>query len=245
MVKHPVILRGYQAAINDRSAPPVLVQRLDQEFIPGLLDGLRRKLSAADLGQLSDSSLRLLQPIHRTFNFVVVEAVCDRPGSPRLNPQDIASGGFVVRRVQNAGDEGWMFRDDQVIGWARPSDAKLDPDPAQRKPRLNTGNPHINGKLSRLYQALEPPAERSHRLFVAPPDVCAAAGRTLLYGLIPVTSSERSEAAGLLSRGLPGVLRTDREVARCGRPWRRGRAANPTHDREAVRARPRIGTGPQ
>jgi len=195
MVKHPVILRGYQAAINDRSAPPVLVQRLDQEFIPGLLDGLRRKLSAADLGQLSDSSLRLLQPIHRTFNFVVVEAVCDRPGSPRLNPQDIASGGFVVRRVQNAGDEGWMFRDDQVIGWARPSDAKLDPDPAQRKPRLNTGNPHINGKLSRLYQALEPPAERSHRLFVAPPDVCAAAGRTLLYGLIPVTSSERSEAA--------------------------------------------------
>jgi hypothetical protein len=124
-----------------------------------------------------------------------VEAVCDRPGAPRLNPQDIASGGFVVRRVQNDGDEGWMLRDDQVIGWARPSDAQLDPDPAQRRPRLNAGNPHINGKLSRLYQALEPPAERSYRLFVAPPDVCTAAGRTLLYGLIPVTSSERSEAA--------------------------------------------------
>ena len=51
MVKHPVILRGYQAAINDRTAAPVLVQRFDQEFIPGLLDGFRRKLSAADLGQ--------------------------------------------------------------------------------------------------------------------------------------------------------------------------------------------------
>jgi len=198
MVKHPVILRGYQAAINDRTAAPVLVQRLDQEFIPGLLDGFRRKLSAADLGQptsANGSSLRFLQAIHRAFNFVVVEAVCDRPGAPRLNPQDIASGGFVVRRVQNDGDEGWMFRDDQVIGWARPSDPQLDPDPAQRRPRLNAGNPHINGKLSRLYQALEPPAERSYRLFVAPPDICAAAGRTLLYGLIPVTSSERSEAA--------------------------------------------------
>ena len=32
-------------------------------------------------------------------------------------------------------------------------------------------------------------------LFVAPPDVCIEAGRTLLYGLIPVTSAERSEEA--------------------------------------------------
>ena len=38
---------------------------------------------------------------------------------------------------------------------------------------------------------------------------------------------ERSEAAGLLSRGLPGVLRTDREVARCGRAWRRAPSGRP------------------
>ena len=56
---------------------------------------------------------------------------------------------------------------------------------------------------------------------------------------------ERSEAEGLLPGGLPGVLWTDREVARRGRPWRRGRAADPAHDREAVRARPRIGAGAQ
>ena len=39
MVKHPVILRGYHAALNDLSAPPLLVKRLDQEFVPGVLDG--------------------------------------------------------------------------------------------------------------------------------------------------------------------------------------------------------------
>ena len=82
MVKHPVSLRGYQAPINDRHAPPVLVQRQDQEFVPGLLDGLRRKLSADELGSVRNGSspIRLLQPVHRTFNLVLLEAVCDRPG---------------------------------------------------------------------------------------------------------------------------------------------------------------------
>jgi hypothetical protein len=215
MVRHPVNLRGYQAAINDRSAEPVIVQRLDQEFIPGLLDGLRRKLSPNELGRIQNGSspIRLFQPIHRAFNLVLLEAVCDRPGSPRLNPLDIASAGFVVRRVQTGGDEGWMLRDEQVVGWARPMEADLDPDPAYRKPRLNAGHAHINGQLARLHAALEPPAERVSRLFVAPPDVCAAARRTLLYGLIPVTSSERSEEtpsveidSDIVRQTMPGFL---------------------------------------
>jgi hypothetical protein len=220
MVKHPVILRGYQAAINDRNAPPVLVQRLDQEFIPGLLDGFRKKLSPSALGQATGENgvlIRLFQPIHRAFNFVLLEAVCDRPGSPRLNPRDIASAGFVVRRVENGAEEGWMLHNERVVGWADPPDPQLDPDPAFRKPRLNTGNVHLNGKLAAIYQALEPPAERVYRLFVAPPDVCAAAGRTLLYGLIPVTSSERSEDApppvafdpDIVTQTMPGFLLGD------------------------------------
>ena len=71
----------------------------------------------------------------------------------------------------------------------------LDPDPQHRRPRLNAGHPYVNGKLARVFQALEPAAERVSPLFVAPPDVCVEAGRTLLYGLIPVTSAERSEEA--------------------------------------------------
>jgi hypothetical protein len=205
MVKHPVILRGYAAAINDHTAEPVLVKRLDQEFVPGVLDGLRRKLSPDALGRpnaqedFRGGNLRLFQPVHRTFNLVLLEAVCDRPGSPRLDPRDIASAGFVVRRVKNESnppdDEGWLLRDDHIIGWSQPAEARLDPDPQHRRPRLNAGHPYVNGKLARVFQALEPAAERASPLFVAPPDVCIEAGRTLLYGLIPVTSAERSEEA--------------------------------------------------
>ena len=199
MVKHPVILRGYHAALNDLSAPPLLVKRLDQEFVPGVLDGLRRKVTPDALGKpasaedFRDGNLRLFQPVHRTFNLVVLEAVCRQPGFPRLDPRDIGSAGFIVRRRFGGKDEGWLLRDDRVIGWNEPNEPLLDPDPRQRRPRLNAGNPHINGKLARLHEELEPPAERTAPLFIAPPEVCAEAGRTLLYGLIPVTSSERSE----------------------------------------------------
>ena len=203
MVKHPVILRGYHAEVNEHTAAPVLVKRLDQEFIPGVLEGFRRKLTPQAMGRLGAAdahpkaadAYRLFQPVHRTFNLVLLEAVCDSPGSPRLNPRDIASAGFVIRRLRNGTDEAWMLREDHVLGWGAPADPKLDPDARQRRPRLNAGNPHMNGKLARLHAALEPPAERVSPLFVAPPDICAEAGRTLLYGLVPVTSAERSEDA--------------------------------------------------
>ncbi|MDB6151405.1 MAG: hypothetical protein JWQ44_2853 [Chthoniobacter sp.] len=220
MVTHPVILRGYHASRNDRLAAPVLVKRLDQEFIPGVLDGLRRKLAPTDLGEAKSAEdfrgnhLRLFQPVHRTFNLVLLEAVCDRPGFPRLNPRDIASAGFVIRREAEGRNEGWLLRDDQVIGWENVDAPTLDPDAKHRRPRLNAGHPHVNGKLARLYEALEPPAERVAPLFVAPPEVCAEAERTLLYGLVPVTSSERSEKpqpvaidADVLQASMPNFLR--------------------------------------
>lgn len=203
MVKHPVVLRGYHAAINDHRAKPALVKRTDQEFIPAVLDGVRRKATPDSLGTIdredsnskNPSLFRLFQPVHRTFNLVLLEAICDRPGSPRLNPRDIVSAGFVLRRVDNHAEEGWMLRDERVLGWSRPVDPKLDPDPRQRRPRLNAGNPHVNGKLARVFAALEPAAERVSPLFVAPPDVCEEAGRTVLYGMVPVTSAERSDVA--------------------------------------------------
>ena len=229
MVKHPVILRGYAAAMNDHSAEPVLVKRLDQEFVPGVLDGLRRKLSPDALGRpnaqedFRGGNLRLFQPVHRTFNLVLLEAVCDRPGSPRLDPRDIASAGFVVRRVKNESnppdDEGWLLRDDHIVGWSKPAETRLDPDPQHRRPRLNAGHPYVNDKLARVFQALEPAAERVSPLFVAPPDVCIEAGRTLLYGLIPVTSAERSEEAqsvevdaGVVLQSMPEFLRPPGEA---------------------------------
>jgi hypothetical protein len=202
MVKHPISLRGYGAAINEFTNAPFIVKRQDREFIPGLLDGFRRRFSRVEIGQppaadYRDGHLHLYQPVHRTFNIVALEAVCQRPGSPRLNPRDVASAGFVVRRVRNVNrpedDEAWQLRDERPIGWRTPSDWRLDPDLPSRRPRLNAGHPRINGKLARLFSALEPAAEQVSALFAAPPDVCEEAGRTLFYGLIPVTSAGASE----------------------------------------------------
>lgn len=213
MVNHPVILRGYHAAANKLDAPPLLVKRLDQEFIPAVLDGLRRKATPEELGQIHDPdidgathALRLFQPVHRTFNLVLLEAVCDRPGFPRVNPRDIESAGFVIRRQEEGRVQGWLIHNERVLGWGVPRDPKLDPDPKHRPPRLNAGHPHVNNRLARVFEALEPAAERVSPLFVAPPDVCTEAGRTLLYGMVPVTSAERSDTAQPPAQMEPGDI---------------------------------------
>lgn len=204
MVKHDVILRGYGSAANDRAAPPLLVKRTEPAFVPALLEALRHQTAATTLGATEDNDhvdlggtayRRLFQPVHRTFNLVVLEAVCDAPGHPRIHPSDISSAGFVVRRVaavaQPDRDEAWQLRVDQPLGWAAPSSATLDPDPAHRRPIHRAGNPHINAMLAKRFADPEP-AERITTLFVAPPDVCTAAGRTLLYGVIPVVSADET-----------------------------------------------------
>lgn len=203
MVKHDVILRGYGSAQNDKLAPPLIAKRTESSFVPALLDDLRLKTSAATLAKPGDddtlaidgqSRRRLFQPVHRTFNLVVLEAVCDAPDHPRIHPSDIVSAGFVVRRVTAAGqpdtDEAWQLLRDQPTGWTKPSQPKIDPDPAHRRPTRRAGHPYINSLLAQRYASDEPPAERTSPLFIAPPEICQAAGRTLLYGVIPVTSAE-------------------------------------------------------
>jgi hypothetical protein len=133
--------------------------------------------------------------VHRRFNLVLLEAHCREPGDPRLDPVRIAGAGLVVRRV-SAGQtpyEGWLGAGPKLQGWCRfPNAAALDLDPdTARRARPSTGH----AELDRLLPA---PAGRPLRehvapLFAAPPEVCRAAKRTFLYGLLPVTSSERSE----------------------------------------------------
>ena len=203
MVKHRVILRGYGAASEDLAAAPLIAKRTEAAFVPALLEDLRTKVASSVLAHTADTDRtqvggreyrRLFQAVHRTFNLVVLEAVCDAPNHPRIHPTDIASSGFVVRQVsslsQPANDLAWQLRNDQPLGWARPDAPLLDPDPEHRRPIFRAGNPYINSQLTKLYPELAPPAERISPLFLAPPEICAAAGRTLLYGVIPATSSE-------------------------------------------------------
>jgi hypothetical protein len=200
MVMHPVALRGFDGA--GTHAGPALLARQDEDFIDAILDELttdagRARLRTTRASAWRDGNLLLYPPIQRHFNLVLLEAHCEQPGNPRLDPRKIDSAGLVVRRVGRPAAaqtqyEGWLSAGPQLTGWSRfatPRALDLDPDPLRR--RLSAGHPEIDRRL-RMVSAL-PLAEQATPLFVAPPQVCTAAGRTLLYGLLPVTSSERAQ----------------------------------------------------
>jgi hypothetical protein len=67
-----------------------------------------------------------------------------------------------------------------------------DPDAALRPPRWSAGHDWINSRLggNRDIAGAQIPSERVAPLHPMPPDVCAALGRTILFGWLPVASGE-------------------------------------------------------
>lgn len=189
---------------------PSIVERRDEDFIPALLEELAGDHPAALVATHRPSStsggvLRLYQPVHRAFNLALLEAHCRTFGSPRLDPRQIDSAGLVVRRVRpdptgSPRYEAWCATRNRVAGWTllpdeRDPDHRRDPDPARRPPARLTPDPAFD---RRTFGAGDRAAEETTSLFVAPPDTVVATTRTLLYGVIPVTSSSR---AGALPKG--------------------------------------------
>jgi hypothetical protein len=222
MVAHPILLRGL-GLDGAGSAPTILqrTDQAFIPAVLGELagdDGLatiaRSIASARDEARI----LKLFQPVHRTFHVALFEVVCDhlsQPhlapfGQPRLDPERIESAGLVVRRLAVDGEgrrktsevkEGWMRTgesrglSESVRGWVSLSaeGEQQDPDPQFRLPELSAGHPEVNRLLALHRGTPEPLAESVSPLFVAPPEVCAAVGKTILYGLVPVASPEFSE----------------------------------------------------
>lgn len=205
---HEVRLVGAWA--TSPAGAPTVLERRDEQFIPALLQELSAAETAARVPAQRPPAgpggrLRLFQPIHRTFNLLLLEAHCDIFGRPRLDPRKIESAGQVVRRVRRAPDgtpryEAWCTHQNQPIGWVElpefghPEHSR-DPDPARRRtPRL-TGDGAFD---RRILGHVEAPAEETTSLFVAPPATAAATSRTLLYGVLPLTSPSR---AGTLPKG--------------------------------------------
>ena len=201
--QHPVLI----GAPRDLLAQPrpLILQRSDGDFIAATLADLRsaagRRQLLALRAQVVDAQgvLKLFQPVQRQFHLAVIEAWCDVPGTPRIDPARVHSAGLVLRRLDAQGrPEGWMSAQGRLRGWqslARLGGAGREPAAALRLQRRSTGVAGIDRQLaaSAAASADEAMDEQVIPLYLAPPDVNADAGKTLLYGLVPTTSSELSE----------------------------------------------------
>ncbi len=208
MQHHPVLI----GAPRDMSggSKPALLQRTDEDFVESTLDDLRSHAGRQTLQGLrakatnKQGTLKLFQPIQRQFHVALVEAWCDLPGLPRIDAAKIDSAGMVLRRLGAGGREGWMRSKGRVRGWvrlARVGGEANDPGAALRLRSVLTGVADIDRQLTGF--ALENPDSLLNEdvipLYVAPPDVCSDAGKTLLYGIVPTISSEISESDPVFS----------------------------------------------
>lgn len=204
MVMDEVILRG--ASQSGAGRGPTILERTDQEFIPAVLDelgapeGLNKVLRTLARTKDRTGTLKLYQPVHRTFHVALMEIVCDTFGEPRLDAQKIESAGLVLRRLRTDARGGrvvqaWRRAGQTLQGWMsfrHPSEMNDDPEAARRPPALRAGNPEINRRLA-LVNVSPSFDETTSPLFIAPPEVCSSLKRTVLYGLIPLTSTDQSE----------------------------------------------------
>ncbi|MDB5801313.1 MAG: hypothetical protein JWL63_2252 [Rhodocyclales bacterium] len=184
---------------------PAILQRSDEDFIESTLDDLRTSNGRQGLKALraqatnANGVLKLFQPIQRQFHVALIESWCSTPGEPRVDPAKVASAGMVLRRLSTAGHEGWMRSKGRVRGWtplARVGGEGGDPGATLRLRRGLTGIPDIDSKLAGYAHENADSLLNEHviPLYLAPPDVCKDAAKTVYYGIVPTTSSELSEA---------------------------------------------------
>jgi hypothetical protein len=226
---HPSLLRGADGDPDPRlpglaAAPPALVTLELEDFVPRFHaragdPAAYRQLLLDDVPEReSDSAWRLHPPLHRLAHLALVEAGCSAPGEPPVDRRRIKSAGLVVRRLVDGVEQRWLKRDGKVIGWvAHPAaadddDAAYEPDPKRRAKRATDPAWRLLALSGDLvddgYEEVSTPC------FAAPPAVCAAVGRTLVYGTVPTASVEVSDpdpqppfTADFLVAAMPAWLR--------------------------------------
>lgn len=210
MVDHDIQLYG--AALNGTpNVAPVLIGRSDPDFLNTMLREVRTPAGRSDLqskivsGGSSTSPSLLYQPVQRVMHMALMEAFCNTPGSPRLDPKKIDSAGVVIRRIRRLPDgtddlhtdirEGWMQNAQGAIGWIPLNRLQqdLDPDPKRRR-LLHTGQSYLDQVLNDKVQG-SASSETVSPAFPAPPDVCTDAGKTIIFALLPLSSSQLSTSS--------------------------------------------------
>lgn len=184
--------RTFHLALLEAVCDSLMTPRLDPERIESAGIVVRRVGIAGAVEQPAKETGRL-------------SAVLSRRRREQAAPSD-KSLEMSRRTAANEVREGWMQSGKRVRGWVPFSDEELskskavlyadptaDPDPARRPAPLRSGHAEVDQRLAQWLGQAKPLHESVTPLFVAPPEVCKAAGRTILYGLIPVTSVETSE----------------------------------------------------
>lgn len=176
----------------------MIVTATEADFVGAIMDDLAAPDAftriAARRGRRrgKDGVLELHIPMHRRFHLLLLEACCRTPGYPRVDPKKLVGMGLVLRRSDMPGRSGWMMDSSRRKGWLSIAGDTLDPDPALR-PQPRTVAARQIATLIATRRGESAFTEEIAGLFVAPPDVCAKLGRTVLYGLVPVASAEESD----------------------------------------------------
>jgi hypothetical protein len=226
---HPITVSAPRHLVpsDPPDTAPMILER-DEDFITSILADLaqperRHALASSmastpaqvEVGGRPVSVVKLFQPIQRRFHLALIEAWCDVPGSPRLDPDAVAAAGLVVRRltprtsdpaVAGLDDfhrrwlvEGWMRSGERALGWMPVDpgeDGLADPSPERRASLRATGVAGLDRLLlPLLMEGSESGGQEDVMpMFVAPPETCQATGHTYFYGLIPTASQERAAA---------------------------------------------------
>ena len=207
-IRHPIAIGAPRGMVPGNAVPkaPTILDRDDDDFVTAVLEDYRSDSGRASLAasvaseRAADGTLKLFQPIQRRYHLALLEAWCDTPGRPRLDPARVDAAGMVLRRIGQDADgnrvlQGWMRAAGRLRGWvpiASLGPADADPRPTIRLRRRATGQPQIDRALVKRSAGTDPAVLDEHvvPMFVAPPDVCAEAGRSLYYGVVQTSSSE-------------------------------------------------------
>lgn len=178
----------------------IIVGADEQDFIEAVLadaaspDGLRKLSARRGKRRGADNILELTQAVHRRFHLILLEAHCREPGAPRLDPRKLTGSGFVVRRRQRNGWQAWMRDGTKRLGWMPLVSADADPESDVHPVPVGAGSEI--GVMLAARRGHQKSREEVHPLFIAPDDICRKAGKTIVYGLIPVASGEQVDVPG-------------------------------------------------
>jgi hypothetical protein len=225
---HEVIVQGVSLAGVGQSKP-ALLQLHDEDFPARFLTALGAggPTPGSTIETLATSPtipVTLYQPVHRILHVTLLQLTCDTLNYPRLDPRRVEAAGLVIRRIVRKGGidqpssppSTWMRTADGQFQWVAQDEIQEleDPDPTQR-PQLQSGQPELDRLLAA--QALSNANREVYTpAFVAPPAVCDATERTLVYAVLPTASSDVSTNAPVppqydpqtLASSLPTLLQT-------------------------------------